>query len=91
MSQAQTTRTENAFVEQVAAFVEARGLRLPALLALEAGRPLTFLGGQFLWLAQPALSLIWPSQWIRQGAQLLEEPDAVEALIARLEREEIRE
>ena len=85
MSQAQTTWTENPFVEQVASFVKARGWRLPTLLALEAGRPLAFLGGQFLWISQPALSLILPSHWIQQAAQLLEEPEAVAALIARLE------
>ena len=85
MSQPQTTWTEYPFIEQVAAFVEARGLRLPTLLALEAGRPLTFLGGQLLWIAQPALSLFMPGQWIQQAAQLLEEPEAVAALVARLE------
>ena len=91
MSQTQTAWTNNPFLEQVATFVEARGLRQPALLALTAGRPLTFLGGQFLWVAQPALSLILPNQWIRQTARLLEEPEAVEALITRLERVEIRD
>lgn len=85
MSQLHTTWTENPFLEQVAAFIEARGLRLPTLLLLEAGRPLTFLGGQLLWIAQPALSLIMPGQWLQQTAQLLEEPEAIEALIARLE------
>ena len=85
MSQTETIGTEKLFLEQIAAFAEARGLRLPLLLALEAGRPLTFLGGQLLWVAQPALSLILPSQWIQQTAQLLEEPEAVEALILRLE------
>ena len=61
------------------------GLRMPALVALEAGRPLAFLGGQLLWVAQPALSLFFPDQALRQVAQVLEEPTAVEALVARLE------
>lgn len=85
MSQLHTTWIENPFLEKVAAFIEARGLRLPTLLLLEAGRPLTFLGGQLLWIAQPALSLLMPGQWLQQTAQLLEEPEAIEALIARLE------
>ena len=89
MSQKETTRVENPFLEQVVTFIQRHGLRLPFLLILEAGRPLTFLGGQFLWIAQPALSLIWPGQWIQQTAQLLEEPEAVASLIARLE--EIRD
>ena len=89
MNHTQTIWTENPFLDQVAASIEARGWQIPALLALEVGRPLTFLGSQFLWVAQPALSLLLPSQWIRQTAQLLEEPEAIEALIARLE--EVRE
>jgi len=85
MSQKETTWVENPFLEQVVSFVRERGLRLPLLLMLQAGRPLAFLGGQFLWIAQPALSLILPGQWLHQTAQLLEEPEAVEALIVRLE------
>lgn len=81
----QATQTDTSFLEQVAEFVRERGLRMPALLALEVGRPLAFIGGQFLWLAQPALSLFLPSTWIQQTARLLEEPAEVEALIARLE------
>jgi hypothetical protein len=85
MSQTQTTWAENPFLEQIATFIQARGLCWPALLALEAGRPLTLLGGQLLWVAQPALSLFMPGRWIQQTAQLLEDPAAVAALIARLE------
>jgi hypothetical protein len=86
MSQKETNWAENPFLEQVATFIQGHDLHLPLLLMLEAGRPLAFLGGQFLWLAQPALSLILPGQWIQQTAQLLEEPEAVAALIARLEK-----
>ena len=64
------------------------GLRLPALVALEAGRPLAFLGGQLLWVTQPALSLFFPSQVVRQVARMLEDPAAIEALMARLEARE---
>ncbi|HEX6383717.1 MAG TPA: hypothetical protein VF177_03505 [Anaerolineae bacterium] len=64
------------------------GLRLPALIALEAGRPMAFLTGQLLWVAQPALSLFFSSKELYQMAQLLEEPAAVEALVTRLEARE---
>jgi hypothetical protein len=85
MSQKETNWVENPFLEQVATFIQEHNLRLPLLLMLETGRPLAFLGGQLLWIAQPALSLILPGQWIQQTAQLLEEPEAVTALIARLD------
>ena len=64
------------------------GLRMPALVALEAGRPLAFLGGQLLWIAQPALSLFFPDQAVRQLAQVLEEPAALAALMTHLETRE---
>jgi hypothetical protein len=73
------------FLNQVVDALCRRGLRLPALIALEAGQPLAFLGGQFLWLAQPLISLFLPTTMVSQAAQLLEEPAAVAALIACLE------
>lgn len=76
------------FLEQAANVLGEWGLRLPALIALEVGRPLAFFGGQLIWVAQPALSLILPAQVVRQAARLLEEPAAIDALIARLEANE---
>ncbi len=83
----QTTTERDAFIDQLAAAFCRRGLRLPALIALEAGQPLAFLGGQILWLAEPALSLVVQGKTIRQTAQLLEDPTAVAALVHRLEHE----
>jgi hypothetical protein len=73
------------FLEQVADEICARRLRLPALIALEAGRPLAFVGGQLLWICQPALSLFLSSNMLGNAARLLEDPDAVSALIESLE------
>lgn len=79
---------QNAFLDQAAAFICRNRLRLPVLAVLDAGRPLTFLGGQLLWLLQPALSLFVSGDTIRQTAHLLEEPDSVTALVQRLEAAE---
>lgn len=76
---------QDKFIAQLAAAFCRRGLRLPALIALEAGRPLAFLGGQLLWLAEPALSLFVADRTIQQAARLLEDPAAVTALVSRLE------
>jgi hypothetical protein len=57
-----------------------RGWRVPALLTLIAGRPLSFLLGQFLWIAQPAASLVWPRPKIAMVARLLEDEEAVRRL-----------
>ena len=81
----QVSVDDETFLDQVADAICRYGLRLPALLALQIGHPATFLGGQFLWVAQPALSFFLPTHQIRRVAVLLEEPRAVDALRARLE------
>ena len=76
----------DALLEEIAQAICQNGLRTPFLVALEAGRPFVFLGEQLLWLAQPAMSLFWPSLPVRQLAELLEEPTTTAALAARLAR-----
>ena len=76
---------QNLFLDQAVAFICQNRLRNPVLALLDAGRPLTFLGGQMLWVLQPALSLFISGTTVRQTARLLEEPDSVAALINRLE------
>lgn len=75
-------------IAQVVKAVNRYGLRLPTLIALEAGHPFTFLSSQILRIAQPTLSLLMSSQRIHQFARLLEEPSAVQALIKQLESEQ---
>lgn len=72
-------------VTQVAAALHHAGLATPAYLALDAGRPLAFLGAQCLYIAQPALNLFLPRTTINQLAHLLEEPAGVELLLEKLE------
>ena len=83
-----TSPENEQFLDQVADVLYRYGLHTSARIALEAGRPIAFIGGQLLWIAQPALSLLLPAQKVRQTAHLLEEPAAVDALIARLEQKE---
>ncbi len=85
----QISPEQNRFLDQISDLICRYGLRLPALIALESGRPLAFLGGQALWVAQPALSLFVSGQTLRQMAGLLESSDAVAALAARLEAREV--
>lgn len=83
----QQYRDQATFIQQVADTLIQRGWRGPALVLLEAGRPLAFVGGQLFWLAQPALSLLTSTQRLEQLARLLEDGDAVDALILELEQE----
>lgn len=78
-------------LQQLAHGIRRRGWRLPALVALEAGRPLAFLAGQLLWVAQPAITLFWPSARIGHMARMLEQPGTWETLITFLEAEQIDE
>jgi hypothetical protein len=83
------SQNENqAFVNQLADFVRRLGLQAPVLVGLEAARPFTFLGGQLLWVAKPALGLFFSSSAVGRLAELLEEPAAVDSLIATLEGRE---
>ena len=77
------------FIGQIADAVCSHGLRLPTLIGLEAGRPFSLLGSQFLWILQPLLSLLVSRESISELAELLEEPSAVEKLIDQLEAREI--
>lgn len=73
-------------IDRVAQKVNQLGLQIPTLFMLEAGRPLAFLGGQLLWVAQPAASLFVPTAVIKHWATLLEKPATFAALKQRLEQ-----
>lgn len=85
---AQFPMDDETMLDQIASALRRSGLRLPALLALQLGHPLTFLGGQLLWLAQPALSLLLPAALVQRLPVLLENPQAAQKLLARLEEVE---
>ena len=85
----QSATTEEQFLDSIADGLSRRGWRLPALAALEAGRPFAFVGGQLLWLSQPVLSLFIPKQMIDRTARLLEEPESIDALVGRLNEEAV--
>lgn len=78
------------FLDQIANSLKKRGLHAVALTMLEAGQPLTFIGSQLLWLAQPALGLLWPGTQVHRLAQLMEDPAAVNGLMQRLAEDEVR-
>jgi hypothetical protein len=81
----QLTPEQDVFLDRIVDAVQRFGLRPLALLALDAGRPLTFVGGQMLWLLQPALSLLVSGKQVAQLAQVLEKPETVSTLVTRLE------
>ena len=82
-------------IDRLVRWIRRRGLSAPAILALEASKPLAILGAQALLFCQPMLGALGPAfggfderQAVDQIAGLLEEPEAVERILARLERDE---
>jgi hypothetical protein len=72
-------------IEALAQRIESLGLATPAVLMLEAHKPLSFLGSQAILLMQPLLSLVFDPAASGQYASLLEDRTNVERLIQRLE------
>jgi hypothetical protein len=80
-------------IERLVRWIEARGLRAPAILLLEANRPLALIGGQALLFLQPLLGWVGPALgWPGDGAlaaewvDLLENPAGIERILERLEQ-----
>ncbi len=79
------TDAEAAAVDSVVGFIDRFGMHVPAILALESMRPLTFVGSQFMHLLTPSLgAFLTVTQW-EAMASLLEERDGVEYVIQRIE------
>lgn len=63
------------------------GLGVPASAFLDAGRPLALLVSQLLWIVEPTANAIEPDNQISAWATLLEHPETMTYLLARLEDE----
>lgn len=72
---------DEAFVSHVADLICQHGLRQIVLIGLDAGRPLTFIAGQLLWVFQPVLGLFLARDEVSRLAHLMEDPIALEHLI----------
>lgn len=74
------------FVGKVAWKLSQLGLATPALLLLEAHKPLAFLGSQCLLVAQPTLNLFISPPFTQNLVDLLADPEQLEQLIVQLEQ-----
>jgi hypothetical protein len=73
------------FVGKIAQKLADLGLAAPAVLLLEAHKPLAFIGSQCLLVAQPTLNF-FISPYFTQGlVDLLADPEQVDQLITHLE------
>jgi len=75
----------NSFLKTVSQKITDLGLAQPAVLLLEAHKPLAFLGSQLLLVAQPTLDLFLPQNFTRHTVNLLSDSAQLEQLIIQLQ------
>ncbi len=81
----EVTDEQAAAVEKFARFLVKFRLTVPAILALESMRPLSFVGSQFMHVMSPAAATLVPfSEW-DEVARLLEDRRGVEYVITQIE------
>jgi hypothetical protein len=76
---------QNTFIESVADKITALGLTGPAILLLEANKPLAFISSQLLLVAQPTLDIFLSRNFTQNVVDLLADSEQLEQLITHLE------
>ena len=75
-------------IEQLTEQISRWRLTVPAILLLQATRPLSFIASQGLLLCQPLLSFVYDAPSVEGYAELLADKANIDRLVARLEEEE---
>ncbi len=84
--QLQVSDKQRETVERVARFIVRFSLTVPAILALESLRPLSFVGSQFMYLLSPAVTTFLTQKDWEEMARLLEHRSGVEYVLEVIER-----
>lgn len=77
---------QEAAVDRVARFIVRFGMTVPAILALETVRPLSFVGSQFMHLLSPSIGAFLTSREWDELAHLLEDRRGLEYVLRRIEQ-----
>ena len=78
--------SEQELIDRVADFLVRRGLAAPAVMLLEVGRPLNFVGSQLLVFLGPFISLIFNPGELKRFTRLLAKRGAIDALVEAISR-----
>jgi hypothetical protein len=78
-------RTDDALLERLAARVVELHLEVPAILALESGRPLSVVAGQAMLFFEPLVQSLFRLSDYRRYAALIERRENIEILIRHIE------
>ena len=82
----EVTPAQRDAVDRVARFIVRFGMTVPAILALETVRPLSFVGSQFMHLLSPTIgAFLTTTQW-HDLATLLEDRRGLEYMLRRIEQ-----
>ncbi len=80
------TKADEALAEKAAAFIVARKLTAPAIMVLETGRPLNYIGSQLLTFLSPFVSIIFSTRAeFDRFARFLEKRESIPCLIRHIE------
>ncbi len=82
----EVTDAQAAAVDRVARFVVRFHLTVPAILALESLRPLSFAGSQFMHVLSPSIAAFLSSEDWDQLARLLEDRRGLDVLLEAIEQ-----
>ena len=82
---AEPNERQREICDRVCRAVVRRGMTLPALMALEMGRPLNFVASQAIHFFKPIVSVVLDGPTLEEFATFLEQRGSVEYLCQRLE------
>ncbi len=85
-TQAEFTDADQELIDRLARFVTRRGMVAPALLVLESGRPLNFVGSQLLAFLAPFVTLIFKGPDYDRFVAILEKRRSIDLIIEAIER-----
>ena len=80
------TEKRDLLIEDLAGLIERKGVAAPAILFLEANKPLSFVASQAFLMVQPLINLAMGGRMPADVSLLLEDRATVDLLISRLER-----
>jgi hypothetical protein len=72
-------------INYMAEKIDKYAMGTPAIVFLEAARPLSFIGGSIMWGAAPFLNIFVNDQYTKEIALFLEDRKNIEALIQKIE------
>ena len=79
---------QHALLEKLAQWIVRRNLTTPAILFLETGKPLNFLGSQLLIAFSPFVQAFFKAEQYHKIALILEKDENVELLLQLIEQSE---